>query len=467
MNTWRPYLITGLLLYTLIVAFSYWEYKQNENILKSEINEAFQQAIKKDYEIRLERSKLISSFKTYSLPDSLIPSKGIKIGSAPQKVIPYSKEVQKDIPSKNMQAILEYGLENTYPLTPCGLDSIFRSELLKKGIKGETNISISNNKNDNKIFCHKGKVDNSYFGTQVQNYGIKATTKVQGWIKYNIWSVFRKMEILGISWLLIIVLSVIGYIAIKIKRKKKEIFKDTIILPQENTFDFKWKKVEDNCFELGNITFDYIKKILYDKVSGEIVSLSEQLAQLLLMFLEEPNHCANRKQIGSSFWPEVKDQATLSKKTSKLINKLKEKLAIVTKVDFEKSKGTYILRCRTITSKVIRKLNDDEYQIGDYLLNIQKKTLRINNVNHSVTAKVTLTLEMLLKTPDDFIKSEDLIEAVIKKKEEEVNRENLNSQLEATIIKAQEALGKDKDLEIIGSIESGYKLVLNNPTNKK
>ena len=457
MKNLSPYLFILLIMYIAIGFFSYCEYRDHTNVLHATINKAFNEAVEKDYEIRLKRNNLTFSSSTYPMQDSLPLKKGIKIGSSSQMIIPYEKKIQKDVSQKNMVKSFEYILNKVSPINPCELDSIFINKLQKQSIQGKTNVCIVINNQE--TYCtNKEKVDNSYFSTEFIEQGFKPIVKLQGFVKYNSWKVFQEIKTI---WIIVFVLTAISIRIIKKKRK------DKYLINLEKKFEFKWTKLENSTYQFENVNFDPSKKTLFDTEKKEYVLLTDQLAEALLLFLKEENHCVNIKDIATLFWPDIKDHNILSQRTSKLISKLKEKLSTLMIVDFEKSGTVYIFRCRKNGIKTIIQLEKDEYAVGDYIFNANKKILRIDGINHSISTKIAKILELLIQRSGNFIKSEDLIEAVIKKKEEEVNRENLNSQLEATIIKAQEALNKDKDLEIIGSIEFGYKLVLNNPTNKK
>ena len=79
-----------------------------------------------------------------------------------------------------------------------------------------------------------------------------------------------------------------------------------------------WGKKDSNKVKFGNMLFDKIdRKVTID---GKECKLRNQEFQLLLMFVEKPNHTLNRDEIKHAFW---KDEHGTENRVSNLLSTLR------------------------------------------------------------------------------------------------------------------------------------------------
>lgn len=342
-----------LAVYVLIGSFFYQEYRHYDALVREDINEAFDEAVKKDDLIRQKSNEEDMKFQTITVPDSLIPGKGIQLGTSPSKIISYSEELQKETPDKNIKRMTEHFLAQCFHRNKENLDSLFKKSLQERKIAGLSQVTVV--VADSVIPEHQKKtlLNSSTFYTRVSIQGIKPIIKLQGQMDYNKWSVLRRMDTAWMAWVGILLLSLVLFV---VKRKSQEVqfvnievpnpIPLALPLPEHPEPDYKWSQREDGNFymDVEEIYFNTEDGIVYDKRSQKEGRLTPQLSHLFVLFLKNEQHRVMVKDIVTALWPEDENWEQDARKVSQRINKLKEGLQEVLDVEFTKSKSAYIFR---------------------------------------------------------------------------------------------------------------------------
>ena len=339
----------------LIASFSYKEYRHYDALVREDINEAFDEAVKKEDLIRQESNQGNRKFQTIIVPDSLIPGKGIQLGTSPSKIISYSEELQKETPDKNIKRMTEYFLAKCFPVNKENLDSLFKKGLQERKIAGLSQVTVLVADSGNSEPQKNPVLNRSTFYTPISTQGIKPIIKLQGQIDYSKWSVLRRMDTAWMAWSGVLLLSLVLFV---VKRKSQEVqFVNiempnpvplALPLPEHPELAYKWSEREDGNFYMEDmkeeIYFNTVDGIVYDKRSQKKVKLTPQLSNLFVLFLKVEEHRVPVKDIVKALWPEDKNWEQDTKKVSQRINKLKEGLLQVLDVDLNKPKSAYIFR---------------------------------------------------------------------------------------------------------------------------
>lgn len=173
----------------------------------------------------------------------------------------------------------QYLLAQIRPIHPDTLNGILQEELIKYDIQGETGI----------IYTYKGK--SQYSGKDsVATYqssmhlgiprmvDIKKMVQVQAWIDMTPWNIVKNMHD-GAFW---------GLLA----------FFGVMFLGSFTS----WEAKDPNKVKFGKMLLNKeAKKVI---IGGKECPLRKQEFQLLLMFVEKPNHSLSRGEIKSAFWGE-------------------------------------------------------------------------------------------------------------------------------------------------------------------
>lgn len=274
-------------------------------------------------------------------------------------------------------------MKNKFTLIPGRLDSLFMEELTEKGISGKTNIAFITD--SSVVWGKQDKVNFFYYSTPFQMQGIDPIDKIQGYVKYNVWLVLSRMD--SLRWIVRIVVMCIlmgGYMFIRIKRvhvvKKvltlpqplrlalplplpKPHFQSLLSLPVHKVEEPQliWVKIGEDCFQCGDVVFDPERRRLYSKKSKGGVQLSEQLVQLLILFVKaevrkneskdedkgnDKDKDVKVSDIVLTFWPDEQDVKKRSIKASQLVHKLKKELSKIMIVEFKKAGTFYLFKYR-------------------------------------------------------------------------------------------------------------------------
>ena len=192
----------------------------------------------------------------------------------------------------------QYLLAQIHPIHPDTLNGLMQEELKKYAIESETGI----------IYTHNGK--SQYSGNDSltihrssvhldipRMLDIKKTVRVQAWIDMPFGTVVKNMHD-GAFWSLLLFFGVLLWASFS-----------------------SWEVEDPNRVKFGKMLLNKeAKKVTID---GKECPLRNQEFQLLLMFVEKPDHALSREEIKSAFW---KEEQGVDNRVSNLISTLRNAL---------------------------------------------------------------------------------------------------------------------------------------------
>ncbi len=192
----------------------------------------------------------------------------------------------------------QYLLAQIHPIHPDTLNGLMQEELKKYAIESETGI----------IYTHNGK--SQYSGNDSltihrssvhldipRMLDIKKTVRVQAWIDMPFGTVVKNMHD-GAFWSLLLFFGVLLWASFS-----------------------SWEVEDPNRVKFGKMLLNKeAKKVTID---GKECPLRNQVFQLLLMFVEKPDHTLSREEIKNAFW---KEEQGVDNRVSNLISTLRGSL---------------------------------------------------------------------------------------------------------------------------------------------
>lgn len=192
----------------------------------------------------------------------------------------------------------QYLLAQIHPIHPDTLNGLMQEELKKYAIESETGI----------IYTHNGK--SQYSGNDSltihrssvhldipRMLDIKKTVRVQAWIDMPFGTVVKNMHD-GAFWSLLLFFGVLLWASFS-----------------------SWEVEDPNKVKFGKMLLNKeAKKVTID---GKECPLRNQEFQLLLMFVEKPDHTLSREEIKNAFW---KEEQGVDNRVSNLISTLRGSL---------------------------------------------------------------------------------------------------------------------------------------------
>lgn len=192
----------------------------------------------------------------------------------------------------------QYLLAQIHPIHPDTLNGLMQEELKKYAIESETGI----------IYTHNGK--SQYSGNDSltihrssvhldipRMLDIKKTVRVQAWIDMPFGTVVKNMHD-GAFWSLLLFFGVLLWASFS-----------------------SWEVEDPNRVKFGKMLLNKdAKKVTID---GKECPLRNQEFQLLLMFVEKPDHTLSREEIKNAFW---KEEQGVDNRVSNLISTLRGSL---------------------------------------------------------------------------------------------------------------------------------------------
>lgn len=192
----------------------------------------------------------------------------------------------------------QYLLAQIRPIHPDTLNGLMQEELKKYAIESETGI----------IYTHNGK--SQYSGNDSltihrssvhldipRMLDIKKTVRVQAWIDMPFGTVVKNMHD-GAFWSLLLFFGVLLWASFS-----------------------SWEVEDPNKVKFGKMLLNKeAKKVTID---GKECPLRNQEFQLLLMFVEKPDHTLSREEIKNAFW---KEEQGVDNRVSNLISTLRGSL---------------------------------------------------------------------------------------------------------------------------------------------
>ena len=192
----------------------------------------------------------------------------------------------------------QYMLAQIHPIHPDTLNGLMQEELKKYAIESETGIIYTYNgksqysKNDS-LTIHRSSV---HFDIS-RTLDIKKTVRVQAWIDMPLGTVVKNMHD-GAFWSLLLFFGILLWASFS-----------------------SWEVEDPDKVKFGKMLLNKeAKKMMID---GKECPLRNQEFQLLLMFVEKPDHTLSREEIKNAFW---KEEQGVDNRVSNLISTLRGSL---------------------------------------------------------------------------------------------------------------------------------------------
>ena len=275
------FLCAGLVLILLsILAFS--EYRFTKIKMEAGLSSLFEQAIEEEVKLKMKDVPVFISMK-----DPFSTNKNI----GTQQFITKDTLITKEggVPSSMGKELMKGSqsfLLHLNRLQPDTLQQLLEERLKESGIKAGTVIMIRYEHNTPISGDTTGYRIN--FRTPVIKGGIFDEITYQALLIYSPFTIFKLMPKNMLFMLLVLLPLMMGMI-IYLYVKKKEIRPNRII-------------EKGRYYYIGETLFDTRKSELIGQ-SGEIVSITRQPADILLMFLENEEHVLYKKTLKDTLWP--------------------------------------------------------------------------------------------------------------------------------------------------------------------
>ena len=192
----------------------------------------------------------------------------------------------------------QYLLAQIHPIHPDTLNGLMQEELKKYAIESETGIIYTYNgksqysKNDS-LTIHRSSV---HFDIS-RTLDIKKTVRVQAWIDMPLGTVVKNMHD-GAFWSLLQFFGVLLWASFS-----------------------SWEVEDPDKVKFGKMLLNKEAKKM--TIDGKECPLRNQEFQLLLMFVEKPDHTLSREEIKNAFW---KEEQGVDNRVSNLISTLRGSL---------------------------------------------------------------------------------------------------------------------------------------------
>lgn len=192
----------------------------------------------------------------------------------------------------------QYMLAQIHPIHPDTLNGLMQEELKKYAIESETGIIYTYNgksqysKNDS-LTIHRSSV---HFDIS-RTLDIKKTVRVQAWIDMPLGTVVKNMHD-GAFWSLLLFFGVLLWVSFS-----------------------SWEVEDPDKVKFGKMLLNKEAKKM--TIDGKECPLRNQEFQLLLMFVEKPDHTLSREEIKNVFW---KEEQGVDNRVSNLISTLRGSL---------------------------------------------------------------------------------------------------------------------------------------------
>lgn len=453
------YSIFILLLMAGIGYSSFRGYGKQKQWIETEIIESLHAALKADLAQRLDKSGLEYTIdRTYS-PNGKAGRRAF-VWSELDTVIPYDSTTCRASWKEREEKSFQTLLTKKYPITSCGVDTMFRKELKRWKITGETNVCVLVNGVES--FCKKNsRVDATYFATPVIAIDFMRTTSVQAFVKVDSRCIWQRMD-----WILVFDgcvagLCLLGFVLLKRKaHEKKAAFAASRSgeKPGEKDSD---RQTEKDLYEFADFLFDSPAGCLRSKDGRKEWMLTPQLSDLLTMFITAPGYTVKIQDIIQRLWAAENhvDMLEKAKQAGKVVSKLRRLLKETGAVDIEKRRQVYVLKLNSGEVQPVSSLGNGVCRIGACVFDAPAKTLSVYGGTTPVSPAQVRLLTCLLEAPDYFAPNEELVAALFGTNMPEGEADSL-LRLQETIGGINKLLGKDKRVEIAPVAGTGYRLAV-------
>lgn len=286
----------------LPVAFIANSFQQEKDAILSAMALTLEETINKDFQQRIHHDYVYSST---SLQRKI---KGIKVRIEGKTMNVVFKDSIDELMGN--QQVDQYLIAKFNPVVPNKCNTLFKEGLEQKGITVKTGIIYRQN-GIPKYSKNDSISPRSALRTHIKMLDIKNTTSVQGWAEYN-WGIWFKQTGAPKVWIaLACYIIAAGIVLLKTRTKKIE-------NPVTTGSD-----ADKNYRKAGKIKLDVERRILY--LDGIEFPITRMDFDLLLMFVEKPDHFLTREEIRKAFWP--KDESAddkINTHITLLRNKIKE-----------------------------------------------------------------------------------------------------------------------------------------------
>lgn len=453
------YSIFAFLLMAGIVYSSFRGYGKQQRWIETEVIESLHAALKVDLAERLDESGLEYTIDRTYLPNGKTGGRAF-VWSELDTVIPYDSTTCDAAWKEREEKAFQTILTKEYPITPCGVDTMFRKELKKWKITGETNVCIQVNGVES--FCKKNsRVDAAYFATPVVTIDFMRTTSVQAFVKVDSRCIWQRMD-----WILVFDgcvagLCLLGFVLLKRKADEKKMALAASRSGEKPGEKDSGRQTEKDLYQFADFLFDSPAGCLRSKDGRKEWMLTPQLSDLLVMFIIAPGYTVKIHDIVQWLWPGENNCDTLekAKQAGKVVSKLRRFLKETGTVDIEKRRQVYVLKLNSGEVQPVSLLDNGVCRIGACVFDAPAKTLSVYGGTIPVSPAQVRLLTCLLKAPDYFATNEELVAALFGKKVMEEQADDL-LRLQETIGGINKLLGKDECVEIVPVAGTGYRLVV-------
>ena len=248
------------------------------------------EAILEDYEQRM--SEIGGVYPPEENPERMVKEGTITTAEGTQIII-----FPESIPLKTADRLMDQHMMAVYkPLNPDKMNEIFKSKLKNAGIDAESGIVYRYNgkrtysQNDSTACSHAS------YRTAEAAIDYPQTAFVQGWIDYNIFTLFSQVDLLVLSALIIVAILIL-IVAILLDRKKKE--ENMPILQAETT-----PQPESNP---TGISIDWINHTFTIRETSQ--PLSKKTLEVLNLFIQTPGNQLTCQEIYQTIWKDTIPEA--------------------------------------------------------------------------------------------------------------------------------------------------------------
>ena len=297
-------IIAASSIFTLLAVLGTAEYKESEHKLQQNLSSVFEQSIHEQVRLNME-----GEFVVMHSPKNSSIKKGT---FRTQRVITEDTIITKEVEVSGDMGLDLFRGSQTYlflrkRIQPQELQQIFDSELEENKLMCSSVVLIRHNQRTQT----SGDTTNlsSYYRMPIVKGGVFDEIDYEGFVYYSPFVVFKLMSkrlLIILLFIEILMLGVTAYLFIE----KRKIKPDKIVK-------------RGKYYYLGKTIFDTRKCELIGQ-KGEIVAVTKQPSEMLLMFLQSDEHVVRKNALKKILWPD--NQYTADQNLMSAINKLRNYL---------------------------------------------------------------------------------------------------------------------------------------------
>lgn len=262
--------------------------------IREKTGNMLKEAILEDYEQRM--SEIGSICPPEENPERMVKEGTITTAEGTQIII-----FPESIPLKTADRLMDQHMMAIYkPLNPDKVNEIFKSKLKNAGIDAESGIVYRYN--EKRTYSQNDSTACSHASYRTDEVAIDypQTAFVQGWIDYNVFTLFSQVDPLFLSALII---AVILFFIAATKSDKKIKEKNISILPADTATETA-PQPESNP---TGISIDWINHTFTIRETSQ--PLPKKTLEVLNLFLQAPNHRLTCQEIYRTIWKDIVPEA--------------------------------------------------------------------------------------------------------------------------------------------------------------